>query len=119
MVSGQTRPMSGGVETRKKDEGSGARLIAGALIVASIAAGIGVFYQGRYDKSAADNTREYVEYANQEVAQACRGVPEIQLVDCFADARIKGELKKRDKQHDEAELVTQRKSALWTTIMGT
>ena len=102
----------------KGDDGLGGRLIAGAIIVALAASSIGLFYQAGYEKDAANSTREYARYAEQKVAQSCRGVPAIQMVSCFANARIEGQLQKRDQQRDQADLIAQRKSALWTTIMG-
>jgi hypothetical protein len=102
----------------RSDEGLGARLIAAAIIFASVAAGIGVLYQSRYDQDAANHIREYAKYSDQKIAEACRGVSEIELVHCFSDARIKSELEKRENQHNEADLIAQRRTALWTTIMG-
>src|SRR5688572_3570219 len=79
---------------------------------------LGIAEQAGYDDAARQQAAEYARYADQEVGEACRGVPNIDLTHCFSDARIKSELKKRDYEHEQADLVAQRTAALWTSIMG-
>jgi hypothetical protein len=79
---------------------------------------LGITQQAGYDDAARQKTAEYARYADQDVAEACRGVANVELVHCFSDARIKAELQKRDYEHEQADLVAQRTAALWTAIMG-
>lgn len=79
---------------------------------------MGLLQQAGYKQEAADNAGQYARYAEQKVGEACRGIPGSQLVRCFSEARIESELEKRQYEHDQADLVAQRKAALWTSIMG-
>jgi hypothetical protein len=90
--------------------------VAAFLIAIPIVAG--VILQSNYNDAAGKDAAEYSRYAEQEVGESCRGVAEIELVHCFSDARIKGELKKREYEHDAQDLVAQKTSALWTMLMG-
>jgi hypothetical protein len=97
-------------------------VIAAAAIAAILAIGcsiaVGLFNQAGYYQDAANEARQYARFADQKIGQACRGAPADQLVNCFAEARIQGDLDKHQSEHDQADLVAQRKSALWTEIMG-
>jgi hypothetical protein len=90
--------------------------VALVLLIASI--GVGVFHERGYQQEAANNTRQYAAYAEYKVGEACAGVAAPQLSHCRAEARAEGELEKRQYEHDEADLIAQRKAALWTSIMG-
>ncbi len=86
------------------------------LLIASV--GVGLFYQHGYEQEAANNARQYARETDQKVAETCRGVPAAQFPHCFAEARAEGQLEKRQAEHDQADLIAQRKAALWTSIMG-
>ena len=81
---------------------------------------IGLTYscQLKYAEHSDQRSREHAKHANEQIAQACRGVPNAQLVGCFAEARVRSELQKQQYRHDEADLVAQQTSALWTGVMG-
>jgi hypothetical protein len=93
-------------------------VIVFAVILISIPIVAGFVLQSQYDDAASQDAAEYARYAEQEVGEACRGVAPVELVHCFSDARIKSELKKREYEHEQADLVAQQTGALWTTLMG-
>ena len=83
--------MSGGEVSSSNGGGLGPALIAVALVIALIGAGIGLFYQTRYDDDAANRAAEYSRYTKEKVAHSCRGIPALEVVYCFAKARIEGD----------------------------
>ena len=91
--------------------------VAAAIVVLGLIA-IGLFHQHGYQQYAADHTAEYAKYAEQKAGEACRGVAAEQLVHCFSEARVEAELEKQSYEHDQADLVAQRKAALWAEMMG-
>jgi hypothetical protein len=74
--------------------------------------------QAGYQQYAANQSSQYARYAEHKERQACSGVPGNQLPKCLAEARISTELDKRSYEHDQADLIAQRKAALWAEMMG-
>lgn len=102
------------------------RLAAWAALLglgfASVAglAGYGFVQQDVYVQEAQHKAADYAEYAAHQKQQACIRIAarEPEKEQCFADAQAEYELKTRDNRRDYDDLVAQRKSALWTAIMG-
>lgn len=98
----------------------GSNRYVGPLISAAALAVIltGTSYQAGYDQQAREATGEYSRYAEQQVGEACRGVVSVELVHCFAEARMAAKLKEYEYKRSQDDLVAQRTAALWTGIMG-
>ena len=78
----------------------------------------GLSHERRYEQVAAQRAAQYAKYADNVLRQGCVGlVPKDQQA-CLTKNSAETNLQKHDNQRDEIDLVAQRKSALWTGIMG-
>lgn len=88
------------------------------LALAVYAVGFGLAEQRRYVQEANQAAYEYATDAAYQAYNPCRISPLAQLDKCLADAQREYELKRSDNRRDYANLVAQRQSALWTSIVG-
>jgi len=93
-----------------------ASVAAAALILALVA--VGFVYQSGYYQYAADQNRQYARDTEQKIGQACRGVVIDQRPKCLTEAHIEAAPEQRAYEHDQADLIAQRKAALWAEMMG-
>jgi hypothetical protein len=91
--------------------GSGIAILFGAI-------GYGIVKQGVYSQDAADQTADYAEHAARQIQQPCIRLAAPEKAQCLAHEISEYELKIRDNRREYDDLVAQRKSALWTFIMG-
>ncbi len=93
-----------------------------ALSLAGLSLGAGVFFglsqQTAYEQEARHRSAEYAKYARNKVADACVSVVSANQAVCKRQAETEYHLQKHDNDRNEYDLVAQRKSALWTAIMG-
>lgn len=87
-----------------------------ALIIGGIA--FGLFQQARYQESADHNAADYAKHAANKIGQSCVGLSAVKTTNCLEKEQTEYQLATRDNRRDYADLVAQRKSALWTFIMG-
>jgi hypothetical protein len=104
----------------KRISASLATWLAAAIAILSIGGGIGygLFQQSAYEQSAKEDAADYAKHAANQINQSCAGVAKSELPICVAKEKSEYYLKTRDNRRDYADLVAQRKSALWTFVMG-
>jgi hypothetical protein len=82
----------------------------------------GVWYgldsQASYQQEARRLSVDYAKLAGDKVQQACLGSTTVERGKCIKETAAEYRLDVRDKQREYGELVAQKTSALWTSIMG-
>lgn len=100
---------------------TGHALLGGMALAILLIAGL-FMWGSREERAFTDAARarslEYHTLLVSEVRQSCSVAPPGERSSCIAKASAAAELRKRDNQREEADLVAQRKSALWTGIMA-
>lgn len=99
----------------------GYRSIVVALVgLAAIGGGVGfgLLQQSRYVQEAEHRRTDYARHAADQIRQGCASIAPPQQAQCLVDAVDEYAIKARDNQREYDDLVAQRKSALWTSIMG-
>lgn len=99
------------------------RLIVGGVIAAATIAlfglvAVGLFSQAGYQQYAERHSREHADYAGEKARQTCATVPVVELPNCVSKAHTEAKLEQASYEHDQADLVAQRKAALWAEMMG-
>jgi len=109
-----------GSDRGNRSKASLATKVAIAIGAAAIVGGItyGLFKQAGYQESANQQATDYAKYAAKKGREACVGLSRVEQVHCLAKEQAEYDLKTRDNHRDYDDLVAQRKSALWTFIMG-
>ncbi len=89
----------------------------GSALIGGIA-GYGLFQQRAYQHQAEHEATDYAKHAAAQGKQSCIRLAAPEKAQCLIDAQAEYNLKTSDKRREYADLVAQRKSALWTFIMG-
>lgn len=84
------------------------------VIIAGIVIGWGALRQSEYNREANERSNEYTVHTYNPERDACVRLPIRDQPNCIADA----DRKAREHERGEHELVAQKTSALWTSIMG-
>ena len=98
--------------------------LMGALLLTLAVAGIGyavnhgLQQQALYDQEARDAHAEYAKYSRAEIEQSCVALAAPKKAECIRKATPEYEKQENDNRREQADLVAQRTSALWTKIMG-
>lgn len=106
------------------DERPKSKLIAGLVSAGVAVAGItgGVWYglvnEASYEQEAIRQHTDHAERTAEQIKQSCFRLSSSEKAKCIRDAKAEYRLEAYDKRHDAADLVAQRTSALWTSIMG-
>lgn len=116
---GVSDPMSNG----NRSVGHSTKLVGWLLVplgAASLILGVGygLNEQAAYEQEARQKSSDYAEHAANKIRQICGTVAAREEAACIKDAVAEYRLKTRDNQREHDDLVAQRKSALWTSIMG-
>jgi hypothetical protein len=93
-----------------------AALAGVALLLWGIA--YGLTQQTIYEEDARNRSADYTRRAADQAQYACFNVVPSEKADCLRNAASEYRLKHRDNRRDYDDLTAQRKSALWTFIMG-
>lgn len=109
MAKSDTKP-----KTKLRAWGAG---LAGIGLIVGIA-GYGLLQQSAYVHESKHKATDYAEHAARQVEQACIRVPAPEKVRCLNEAKAEYNLKTSDNRREYDDLAAQRKSALWTFIMG-
>ena len=88
------------------------------LVALFAGVGFGLFQQSRYEQEAEHRRTDYARHTADQIRQGCATIAPPQQAQCLANAKDEYALKARDNQREYDDLVAQRKSALWTSIMG-
>ena len=80
--------------------------------------GLGLLQQSRYEQEAVHRRTDYARHAADQIRQGCASITSPQQARCLASAVDEYALKTRDNQREYDDLVAQRTSALWASIMG-
>ena len=78
----------------------------------------GLVQQAAYQHEAQVRTSDYAKHARERITHACVGIAPVKQSSCKAQAEAEYQLQFSDEQRNELDLVAQRRSALWTSIMG-
>ncbi|MGQ3100487.1 MAG: hypothetical protein ACT6RX_05565 [Sphingopyxis solisilvae] len=68
----------------------------------------------QYERQTNNATEEYAKHTDEKVAKTCVGIAAVERIKCMNEAFEK----KREYESNQADLIAQRKSALWAFIMG-
>jgi hypothetical protein len=79
---------------------------------------IGLTNEAGYQHYAQSHAKDYAQYADLKANESCQSVPASQFGQCDLQALAQAEQDKRIYEYDQADLVAQRKSALWTGLTG-
>lgn len=97
------------------------RLVISLAILAAVISpfvAFGLYEEARYKEISSYRADHYAEDADEAVKNACVGVAGREKAICLQEKGAEARLQKHDNERNEADLVAQRKSALWTSIMG-
>jgi hypothetical protein len=90
-------------------------LLAFAPVMVAIgAAGYGFYQQSEYEREADKRYQEYAAHTYYPKREACLKLPFLSQKDCIA----KAESEAREYERGEQDLVAQRVTAIWTSLMG-
>jgi hypothetical protein len=88
--------------------------IALAGLIAAGGIGLGLWKQAEYERQAEQHSAEQARHAAYYVRHRCVGLTVLDKVDCATKASAE----QRAYQRDEQDLVAQKVTAVWTSIMG-
>jgi hypothetical protein len=80
--------------------------------------GCALYEEARYKEISSYRADHYAQDADEAVKNACISLSGRDKAVCLQEKGAEARLQKHDNERNEADLVAQRKSALWTSIMG-
>lgn len=78
----------------------------------------GLYEEARYKEISSYRADHYAKDADEAVKNACVALAGRNKAICLQEKGAEARLQKHDNERSEADLVAQRKSAMWTSIMG-
>ena len=104
-----------------RDGPTASRLVISLVILAAVISPFvcfGLYEEARYEEISSYRAGHYAQDADEAVKNACVGSVGPNHAVCLHEKGAEARLQKHDNERNEADLVAQRKSALWTSIMG-